>query len=292
VDDNVIPELKIFGERVERIFLGLILTTTALALQRDHILNEEKEDRFLVSGLKQAERPAIGFAAQKSAGSLIMTTLLELVFPGANCPKIRDVRVISGPRPSNPASLPTIIFAFENSLIARDVRFRLLQHGKTSPALDQIYIEPLMTPATRVRVQMLFAIPSCLVAKDVVCYVRKFDRFPHLVVTHDHRNKSYDFVRACVEFRSLLTPKSLRLAYMVAGRDFVDRLTPLFIVLTDGGQPLPTFTAPTVPTNSLVQSSTLPSNIPSTLVSGLDPVARPNFPPASEASRGIYQKWA
>ena len=41
----------------------------------------------------------------------------------------------------------------------------------------------------------------------------------------------------------------------MAGRNYVERLTSLFIVVIDGGQPLPTFTAPSIPA-SLSQPST------------------------------------
>ena len=85
--------------------------------------------------------------------------------------------------------------------------------------------------------------------------MRKFDRSPSLVVVHDQRERGYGFVDACIAFRSMLTAESLRFAYAVAGRHFVERLSSHFIVLIDGGQPLPTFTAPPIPV-SLSQPST------------------------------------
>jgi hypothetical protein len=115
------------------------------------------------------------------------------------------------------------------------------------------------------------AIRKILSAKDIVCFVRKYDRSLSLVVMQ----KSYSFVEACVAFRSMLTPESLRFAYAAAGREFVERMSSLFIVLTDGGQTLPTFAAPTLPVTQ---------NQPSTSQLGTDanavaiaPVTRPNF---------------
>jgi hypothetical protein len=235
------------AERVDRNAYSVSLTATALSLQQEHLINQNKEDRFLVLGLRQNGRPVFGPAAQRSAGRVIMTTLLATVFTGLTPPKIEEVVIVRGNFPPRGSDLPSLIFVFETPKIARDVRFKLLEHGRTTPALDRMFIEPVLTQATRVRIQILLAIRKCLLARDVACFVRRHDRSPSLVVTHDGREKVYGFVKACVEFKTLLTPESLRFAYAMANRDFVDRMAALFIVLTDGGQPLPTFVAPIVP---------------------------------------------
>ena len=120
---------------------------------------------------------------------------------------------------------------FENSIVAKEVRFRLLRHAKETP----VYVEPVLTPATRFRIQILFAIKTCLASKAIISFVRRFERSPSLVVVHDQREKRYGFVQACVSFRHLLTPDALHFAYVTAQRDFLERMTSLFIVLTDGG---------------------------------------------------------
>jgi hypothetical protein len=133
----------------------------------------------------------------------------------------------------------------------------------------------LLTPATKVRIQILFSIKRSLATKEIVSYVQKYDRSPSLVVVHDQREKSYDFVQACVTFKSWLTPDSLYFAYTAARQDFLERMAPLFIVLTDGGQPLTTFKTPAV---SL--SVNQPTQSTSQTVATTAPVsqaARPNF---------------
>jgi hypothetical protein len=239
---------------VDRQNFGVCLSIAGMAVQQDHVANKAREDRFLVSGLEQSGRPVVGVVAQKSAGHAIMSSLLEIVFQGSERPCIREISVVNGPYVPS-ANLPTLIFSFNTPQIAKEVRFRLLKHGKALPALERIFIEPSFTRATRVWVEILQAIRKCLVLKDIVSYVRKFDRSPSLVVVHDQREKGYGFVEACVAFRSMLTSDTLRFAYATAGREFVERMTSLFIVLIEGGQPLPTFTAPTVPV-SLQQPST------------------------------------
>ena len=167
-----ISDVLVLNERVDRASFGYNLSIAGLALQQDHIRNQSKEDRFLISGLKQSGRPAVGLAPQKSAGQLIMSSLLDIVFRGSSRPVIRDVIVVSGPiQTRNVPCLPTLIFVFDSPAIAKDVHFKLLSHGKASPALEQVFIEPWQTHATRVRVQILVAIRKCLASKDIVSFV-------------------------------------------------------------------------------------------------------------------------
>jgi hypothetical protein len=78
-----------------------------------------------------------------------------------------------------------------------------------------------------------------------------------------------------VEFKSVLTTDSLRFAYATANRDFVDRMASLFIVLADGGQPIPTFVAAALP-NPVVRSD--PSGSASSTVIVPAPLAsKPNY---------------
>ena len=81
-------------------------------------------------------------------------------------------------------------------------------------------------------------------SRDVVSRVKRFDRSPTLIVTHDQRDRFYGFVEACKEFRSLLNADLLHYAYAAAGREFTDCLASVFIVLSDGGQPVVSFRAP------------------------------------------------
>jgi hypothetical protein len=125
--------------------------------------------------------------------------------------------------------------------------------------LANIFIEPLLTRATKVRVEILGAIRKCLLSRGLACHVKRFERSPFIVVTHDKRDRSYGFVDACKAFGSLLDSDLLRFAYATANRDFSDRLASLFLVLSDGGQPIPTFAAPPASGSSLLPASAGPS---------------------------------
>ena len=135
---------------------------------------------------------------------------------------------------------------------------------------------------------------NVLCRKNIVSFVPKFDPSPSLVVVHDQREKRYNFVEACVAFRSMLTSESLRFAYSIAGRDFVERMASLFIVLVDGGQPLPTFVSPLVPvdqpqpsTSAAAAVASAPAPKPGYLLQSLAPGSarkRPNDSRADPAA--------
>ena len=266
-------EGRITNEHVERISFGFSLTTASLALHKDHLINQSKEDRFLITGLKLAGRPATTLAAQRSSGRHVMSLLLEKVFPASERPKVVDCFVVGPNQFRSESNLPPLIFLFGDPIIAKEVRYRLLRHAKETPALESVYVEPVLTLATRVRIQILFAIKTCLASKATISYVRRYERSPSLVVTHDQREKRYDFVQACVSFRHLLTPDSLRSAYGAARRDFLEQLTSLFIVFTDGEQPLTTFTVAAT-NHPISQAGPSGSVLPAATI---QPVARPNF---------------
>jgi hypothetical protein len=71
-----VSEVKVVNEQVERISFGFSLTTASLALHQDHVINQSKEDQFLITGLKLAGRSANSLAAQRTAGRHVMSLLL------------------------------------------------------------------------------------------------------------------------------------------------------------------------------------------------------------------------
>ena len=240
MEANDATEHQLLNERVAQLSFGVSLTTAALALKLDYITNRENEYKFQMSGLKQSGRPAVGVAAQCAAGRSVLETVLNTSFSANERPVISVVHLARGFH-----SPPSFVFAFGSPDIAKSVRQRLLSISRVTPVLENIFIEPVLTRATLVRVQILRAIRQALMSRDVVSRVKRFDRSPTLIVTHDQRDRFYDFVEACKEFRSLLNADLLRYAYAAASREFTDCLASVFIVLSDGGQPVVSFRAPT-----------------------------------------------
>ena len=232
------------SERLARHSYGSGLTTATLSLQQDHETNRAREDQFLVTGLQQSGRAAVGVGPQRNAGRLILDSLLSMLFTVEERPVIKDVYIPRNQIPARGTLLPALIFRFHSAEIAQKVRVRLLNHVKTSPALNSVWIEPVLTRASHVRVEILNAIKRSLVSRSIVCSVQRYSRSPMLHVTHDQRERVYNFVQACEEFGSQITPEHLRFAYRSAGRAFTNRLASTFIVLKDGSAPVPTFVAP------------------------------------------------
>jgi hypothetical protein len=233
---------QIMSERVERLSFGMSLTTAALALQLDVIINRDNEIKFKISGLKQSGRPVIGPPAQCAAGRSIVEAVLNTSYSVSERPVISAVYLAPGF--CVPPALPAFIFVFASPAIAKSVRQRLLSVSRATPSLENIFIEPVLTRASLVRVEILRAIRKALLARDVPSRVKRFDRSPLLIVTHDQRERFNGFVEACKENRSLLNVDLLYYAYGAAGRDFTDCLTSTFIVLSDGGQPVVSFHGP------------------------------------------------
>ena len=77
-----------------------------------------------------------------------------------------------------------------------------INHIKTSPALTNVWIEPVLTRASHVRVEILTAIRRSLASRSVTCSVQHYGRSPLLHVVHDRRERVYSFVQACEEFGS------------------------------------------------------------------------------------------
>ena len=258
--------------RFERHEYGANLTTALLSAQLDSEVNHQHEDRFRISGLHSVGRPVHGISAQKAAGRAILTDLFATIFPNGSRPVILDLIIPYRYPPTGPLGLPPIIIKFVNPTVATAVRLALFKHVRNSalPALRSIWIEPVLTPATSVRIEILQAIRRILSMNQIRCSIQRFSRAPLIHVATGDRERVYHFVPACQAFGHMLSPEDLTYAYRAAGRKFKDRLTATFLVLTDGAQPAARFNIPP-PQGSLnlAQSALTPlaSTSASTIVS-------------------------
>jgi hypothetical protein len=50
--DVDIPVIQVLSERVDRLAFNVGLTTVALALQQDYVLNQSRENKFQISGFR------------------------------------------------------------------------------------------------------------------------------------------------------------------------------------------------------------------------------------------------
>ena len=119
-----------------------------------------------------------------------------------------------------------MIFIFSDSRVASQIRFKFISHIRTdpSPSTRKGWLEPVLTKATHVRVEILFAIQRALSSAIIRCSVQGKGHSPLLHVMSGGRDHVYGFVEACQFFGHLLTADRLSFAYRSAGRMFHDRL--------------------------------------------------------------------
>ncbi len=231
---------------MRRLSYGANLATSILFVQQDAALNRQNEDRFELSGLAFAGRAPIGFAAQKAEGMRIMTDLIAGWYPVNSRPSITWAFVSRRAFFKSSVTLPPIIFIFKDSTTATEIRYKLLNSIRMSDtqALRNARIEPVLTRATTVRVEILRAICRILSVSVIRCVVHARGHSPQLNVTSGAMERVYGFVESCQVFGHLLTADSLQFAYRSAGRAFHNRLSATFLVLVDGSQPIAKFFVP------------------------------------------------
>ncbi len=144
---------------------GLNLATAILMVQQDAEINRRNEDRFQITGLVFEGRPLSGVPAQRAAGLKILTDLIAGWYPVESRPRIIDSYVSRRFGSFGAMTLPPIVFVFADCQIASQVRARVLSHIPLSPlpAIRKIWVEPVLTKATYVRIEVLKAICSVLV---------------------------------------------------------------------------------------------------------------------------------
>ncbi len=140
-------------------------------------------------------------------------------------------------------SLPPLIFIFIDSKVASEVRMKLINHLQSSPwpAMRRVWLEPILTHATHVRIEILLTIRRLISSPEIRCIVHRRGRAPQLQVVSGGRDEVLGFVPACELFGHLLTAESLKVAYKAAGRVYLNRLSATFLVLKDGAQPTVNF---------------------------------------------------
>ena len=157
--------------RLGRLSYQSNLATAVLFVQNDVEINRRNEDRFQVSGISIDGGAPYGRSAQKAAGLNILTGLIATWYPVSARPRILSVYVPRHFVPPGPSMLPPLIFIFSDSAVAAQIRAKLVSHFRSSPlpAMRRVWLEPVLTRATHVRIDILLAIRRALSGVDVRC---------------------------------------------------------------------------------------------------------------------------
>ena len=225
---------------------GANLATATLFVHTDSNFNRENEDRFQVSGIPLVGRYPTNTANVKAAGLLFLSDLISNWYPVALRPKIVGINLPRHYSAVGPAVLPPLIFIFASSVVAGQIRKRFLMHVRSTdlPALRKVWLEPVLTKGSRVRIEILNAFRRVLSNSNLRCSVQGFGHSPYLHIVSGDRERVYNFVSACETFGHLVTHDQLVFAYRAAGRSFQNRLAATFLVLIDGAQPIARFAVP------------------------------------------------
>jgi hypothetical protein len=225
---------------------GSNLATAVLCVQQDSVINRRNEDRFQISGLGFDGRLPNGIAAQKAARMKIMADLIAGWYPVNSRPCVVDILISRSFAAIGANSLPPMTFIFADSRVASQIRFKFINQIRTtpSPAIRKGWLEPVLTKATHVQVEILLAIQQALSSPIVCCTVQGRGHSPLLHVMSGGRERVYGFVESCEFFGHLLTADTLQFAYRPVARMFHNRLAATFLVLIDGDQPVVIFFVP------------------------------------------------
>jgi hypothetical protein len=157
---------------------GANLATAVLFVQTDAEINRRNEDCFQISGIFVEGGAPYGRFTQKAAGQKILTDLIATWYPVSARPRILSVYLPRRFVPPGPNVLPPLIFIFTDSDVAAQIRAKLVSHFRSSPlpAMRRVWMEPVLTKATLVRIDILLAIKRALSGVDVRCTLLRLGR--------------------------------------------------------------------------------------------------------------------
>ena len=247
MDTNSSDPLSDLALEVGQHCYGANLSIATLFVQSDANINRDNEERFQISGIPVVGRYSSTTANQKAAGVSFLSDLISRWYPEASRPKIVGVYLPRHFSAVGVAVLPPLIFIFANSTVAAQIRKKVLMHLRSSnlPALRRVWLEPVLTKGSHVRVAIMNAFRRILSDSNLRCSVQGFGRSPFLHIVSGDRERVFNFVSACESFGHMVSHDQLVFAYRAAGRSFQNRLASTFLVLDDGAQPLAQFAVPT-----------------------------------------------
>ena len=163
---------------------GANLSSALLFLQLDTMNNRQNDDRFQVYGLSVRGRVPHGVAGQKAAGLSLIQELIAGWYLANSRPRVLDV-VLPRFKATSSTTLPPMIFIFINSDAATQIRLKFFENITSSSLLStrKCFIEPVLTKATYVRLEILYAIGRALLPTVERCSVPRYGHTPLLHVT-------------------------------------------------------------------------------------------------------------
>lgn len=202
-----------------------------LSEEADFKWNQSRSDRVVVVGMKATNYPP-GLAQRKEYLSKRMLPLIE---------KIVGEKVVDFyPKPTflKNDRVPPFMIRFPTEADCSKFKREAYKEAQKVNDLKTLGFHPCVTPATRVRVEVLRAISKKLIRPEVSSYCPIYGIRPllHIGPKVDGKvqtKETLTYVTAVLRFRHVLTIRDLYFAYQTVGDGFSGCLRQTFIVLNE-----------------------------------------------------------
>lgn len=239
--EQVLPELK--ENTTTKAKLGALETVVHTRMQEDDLVlsrlseeadfrwNQAREDRVVVVGLQTTSYPK-GLTERKEFLSAYMRPFVEEI--------LGDRVVDYFPKPSYLMNnkVPPFIMRFADSKDCNKFKREAFKKSREYDAFQELKFHPCVTPASRVRIEILRAISRKLTTDEQSGYCPIYGVRPLLHVGPKENGRvmtreTLTFVTAVVRFRHLINVSDLFFAYQTLGDNFTGCLRQTFIVLNE-----------------------------------------------------------
>ena len=207
-------------------------TNMALARDReelDYLGNKNKEHRIFVTGISSDTDPPRDKIKKVDWIRHVVTSLFDMLKPGVQ----RNIKGIW--QKPGPGGLPAAEVIMVSSELAMEIRTNFATKKKQGIDFGEIFLQNVVTVATKVRIAIMQAIVDKFKTDNLVMYVRHFSSRPILLIKKlDGANveeTGLTFVDAIKRFGRELKSDDLDTAYSRAGRSFTGQMPQTFVVL-------------------------------------------------------------
>ena len=209
-----------------------LATNMALARDReelDYLANRNKEHRILITGISCDTEPPEERTAKGVWIRQVVTKLLGMLKPGIQ----KSIKGIWQKPPLG--GRPAAEVVMESSELAMEIRINFAKKKKQGIDFGDIFLQNVVTIATKVRVAVMQAIVDKFKTEDLLMNVRNFTSRPTLLIKKKQGEEVEEigltYVDAMKRFGRDLKAEDLDLAYSRAGNSFNGQMAQTFVVM-------------------------------------------------------------
>ena len=213
------------------------MVTMRLAENQDVELNKAKEDRVIINGLTNTTPCPVGLEEKKKWLLDMVTPIAESILEGS----AKEIAFVSLAGKQD-RDIPLCEVRFKSREMAIKIRREFGKRKKEGKEFGKIAIFNSVTLATRVRIEILWAIAKKSCNDKEIASVQSYSSRPTLLIKdREGRRKpmNFGFADAVKRYGRILREGDLASAYRKAGTSFEGQLQQNFVVLHDLNQARP-----------------------------------------------------